>query len=169
MRPRRWTVAEGAGGFTLVELLICVAVVGLLVGIVLPALGGARQAGRNTGCLSQLRQLSLSTFSYAQDYRRVPVWPTLGAVPAVEVPRALWWCPADRVRPSVEGDSSYAYLGLLYMGDNPNIAAPQTLNPALALRRYEDNPYLPLYRDVELRHPHRNVAFWDGVVRRWED
>jgi prepilin-type processing-associated H-X9-DG protein len=60
-------------------------------------------------------------------------------------------------------------LALLYMGPNANIDVPASLNPRLALKLYEDNPELPLLRDCEERHPHRNVAFWDGAARRWWD
>jgi prepilin-type N-terminal cleavage/methylation domain-containing protein/prepilin-type processing-associated H-X9-DG protein len=154
-------------GFTLVELLMCVAVIGLLLGMTLPVLGRSRMASWNAGCLARLRGLSVGTELYSNQYRSVPVWATTGAVRVLEIPGAAWWCPADRVRPGWEDGSSYSYLALLYMGPHPDIAVPASLDPRLAMRRYEDNPYLPLYWDAEERHPHRNVAFWDGVVRRW--
>lgn len=53
--------------FTLVELLIVVAIVGVLVGILLPALGGARDAARRTKCLVNLRTLGQAHWLYMMD------------------------------------------------------------------------------------------------------
>lgn len=56
-------------GFTLVELLVAIAIVAVLVSTLLPALGSARQAARGTVCLSNIRQLALANSVYAQDQR----------------------------------------------------------------------------------------------------
>ncbi len=55
-------------GFTLVELLVVIAVVVLLIGLLLPALAGAREAGRGAACLSNLRQMFLACRIYADEY-----------------------------------------------------------------------------------------------------
>ena len=53
-------------GLTLVELLVVVAIIGLLVAMVLPAVNAAREAGRRTTCLSNLRQLALGCLQHEQ-------------------------------------------------------------------------------------------------------
>ncbi len=53
-------------GFTLVELLVVISIVSLLVAILLPALGAARNSARKAFCQSNLRQLGISIVGHAQ-------------------------------------------------------------------------------------------------------
>jgi prepilin-type N-terminal cleavage/methylation domain-containing protein/prepilin-type processing-associated H-X9-DG protein len=65
IRSREWRRALTAHGFTLVELLTVIAVIGLLVALLLPAVQAARESSRRTQCGSQLRQLGIAATSYA--------------------------------------------------------------------------------------------------------
>ena len=54
-------------GFTLIELLVVMVIIALLVGLLLPALGRAKEEARKTQCRSNLRQIGLATTMYTND------------------------------------------------------------------------------------------------------
>lgn len=55
------------GGFTLVELLVVVAIIGILAAILFPVFASAQQSGRAAKCAQQLRQLVAANLAYADD------------------------------------------------------------------------------------------------------
>jgi prepilin-type N-terminal cleavage/methylation domain-containing protein len=68
-RPIRWIGSIGLPqkGFTLVELLVTVAIIGVLAALILTAIQSVRQRARSTGCMSSLRQLYIGTTQFAAD------------------------------------------------------------------------------------------------------
>ena len=55
-------------GFTIVELLVVVSIIALLIGILLPAIGKARDKARTSTSISNLRQLGIAHNAYAGDW-----------------------------------------------------------------------------------------------------
>lgn len=63
-------------GFTLVELLIVIAIIGILMAILLPSLGAARAAAARTACQSNVKQFLIAINNYAQDNKDKLPWGT---------------------------------------------------------------------------------------------
>ena len=61
--------ARGRAGFTVVELIVTLAIIAVLLGLLLPALGVFRAQGRSMQCLHGLRSIGQSVIAYVGDHR----------------------------------------------------------------------------------------------------
>jgi prepilin-type N-terminal cleavage/methylation domain-containing protein len=107
--PLRRKIPPGVGiapaGFTLVEVLVTIGVIGLLTAISLPAIQASREASRRTVCTSHIRQLAIATQNHASTYGAYPEFsPLERLLPFVEAQKPtsdtgvqveLYQCPAE--------------------------------------------------------------------------
>jgi type II secretory pathway pseudopilin PulG len=87
--------------FTLVELLAVTSIIATLVGLIIPAVQNAREAGRRAGCLNNLRQVGVALVNYEGVHRRFPTgsrcqiaWPS-----GVVTMGTSWWV---QILPQIE-------------------------------------------------------------------
>jgi prepilin-type N-terminal cleavage/methylation domain-containing protein len=59
-------------GFTLIEVLVVITIVGILIALLLPAIGAAREAARRVDCSNRLKQVSLAMSNYESAFRKYP-------------------------------------------------------------------------------------------------
>src|SRR5438552_1803321 len=60
-------------GFTLLELLVAIAVIGILVGLLIPVIGSARESARRSKAKTDLLQIVSALNSFNSDYQAYPI------------------------------------------------------------------------------------------------
>lgn len=65
---------KNRGAFTLVELLVCIAIIGLMMALLLPAIQSIRESARQVQCRNNIKQLSLACHQYESTYKIFPAY-----------------------------------------------------------------------------------------------
>lgn len=111
-------------GFTLVELLIVIAIIGILVALLLPAVQAARESARRASCLNNIRQLGIGLINYEQSKKKFPAGmeidksrlPSNGLcrtyADIMYLDKPAWWSWIVRILPDLEETSLYSSFNL---------------------------------------------------------
>lgn len=97
---RSSTSRISSAGFTLVELLVVIAIIGILVALLLPAIQAAREAGRRSSCVNNLRQMAIATLNFEQANKKLPAGRILPRV----------WSQHVRILPYLEETATYSQV-----------------------------------------------------------
>src|SRR5690606_223076 len=103
-------------GFTLIEVLVVVAIIGILAAILLPTMDKTRMRSKQVGCLNNLKQLAISAQMYAADnsgklVENVPVNQS-----------ATSWIPGNMQSPADATNRALLAHGKLSLyADNPDV------------------------------------------------
>lgn len=149
-------------GFTLVELLVVVAIIALLLGLLLPGLRVARRTARNAKCLSNLHQVSLACLSYETEHARLPahvneLQADVNAADNGTYPNTIRYKTAD-VRPLYE-----PYMNL----DHFNCPFIPKWSPSEATEEIVNVEYYVLGGYVGDGDPNGWTGRWVSTIRDW--
>lgn len=167
-------------GFTLVEMLVVVAMIMLLAALLLPVLSSARSMARKKDCQSRLRQIGLAMATYVEAFGTSGKYPDVGQMPSlapgrptlmsvlgpyVQDNKQIFACPMDLKYYPQEG-ISFEYRALTFAGKTIPQSLSSPFNPNTTRSSYEVimmTDFDP-FHGVPNQEGARNALYADGHV-----
>ncbi len=153
-----------SGGFSIVELLVVVAIVALLASLLLPALSRAKERGRRAVCLSNLSQVGKACTIYALDNDdkyfpardnavQIALNPLQEKAAAVAgLMGKIWSCPNRPLLPIYEAQGDQWLIGYQYFGGITNWNTPRGVLPSASpIKLTRSKPLWTLAADATMK------------------
>ena len=179
---------RGATSFTLLELLVVMAVIAILAAMLLPALGRSKEFGRATQCLSNLHQIGLGFQLYVQDNNnKMPAMRDLSLTGTNDLPApdqvlsnsvanvCVFACPSDKFpsdQPKPRPQAAATYFGQTGSSYSWNSLLNGQDAEHLTVFLMDFNPFeIPLMFDKDKFHAARgkgkecNWLYADGHIK----
>jgi prepilin-type N-terminal cleavage/methylation domain-containing protein/prepilin-type processing-associated H-X9-DG protein len=158
-------------GFSLIEILVVVALITILLGLLFPVLASSREKARQTTCLSNVKQLAQAQMLYIADHdERLPHWYIRISNPDPTKSKFAYW--TDFFQPYVKNRRVFFDPSFVWEGGNPpdDILAHYVLFTwGPSGRGTANNPYWrwagPPLALAQIRRPAETYNLTDGYTR----
>ena len=161
--------------------MLVLAIIGVLAGLLLPALSAAREAARRHSCCNNLMQFGIALHSYDSVHETLPPGVVSDSNPVLDLPRGYGFGWMTQILPYFEMRNVYNHFNLnvgLYEAPNfttrtsliPSFLCPSDLGPTRDSNRIAMNNYVGVHHDVEapIAADNHGVLFLNSHVR-YED
>lgn len=95
-------------GFTMIELLVCLAIIAVLIALLLPAVQSAREAARHTVCRNNLKQIALALHLYHDTHQKLPAIESHVLIDNTNSSFSLGWTVS--ILPMLDQQAQYQFI-----------------------------------------------------------
>ena len=146
--------------FTLIELLVVISIIALLIALLLPALGSARETSRMSQCLTNLKQIQLAAVIYSGDNKEY-------LIPSRSDQGAIWFNTlAEQMNVTLKetGNTSFRCPSVQSIGGKNHYMLHTRFNPDMNRNNVGAPGKLQPYRATKLYRPSQMIGVFDGSL-----